>query len=361
MKPAYLALAVAPFLCASASAQTSVAVYGVIDTGFAYLTNADATGDNVLKMPSLTGSVPSRVGFRGAEDLGGGLKAVFVLENGIAVDTGQAGQGGRLFGRQAYVGLQTAYGTFMLGRQQNMTFYATQKSDVLGPNLFSISSIDPYIPNARSDNAVGYLGNIGGLVLGATYSTGRDAATAGGPAATSCGGEVPGDARACRQVTALLGVERERYGATVSYDRMHGGPGAANGLSGSAFHDRRLTANGYVMAGATKFGAGVMARRIHAASGDVDVDLYYAGFTHPLTAATRLDVQAAHRGQKSSPNDSTMLVARLTHALSRRTAVYAAVGTMDNEGTAAISLDAGGTVGAGLRQSGIMTGLRHSF
>lgn len=361
MKPAFLALALTPLLCANASAQTSVTVYGIIDTGLAYVTNVNAAGDNMVKMPTLTGSVPSHLGFRGSEDLGNGLSAVFVLENGLSVDTGQPSQGGRLFGRQAWVGLKTAYGTFMLGRQQNMTFYATQKSDVLGPNLFGISSIDPYIPNARSDNAIGYLGNIHGVVLGATWSTGRDAAATGGPAATSCGGEVAGDASACRQTTALVGYERDAYGINVSYDRMNGGPGAAFGLNASRFNDRRVTVNGYLMAGATKIGAGVLARDTHAGTGDVESNLYYAGVSHPLSANTKVDVQAARRAQKASLNDTTMLVARLTYSFSKRTAVYGAVGTMDNGGLAAISLDAGGTVGAGKRQNGVMTGLRHIF
>jgi len=361
LKPAFLALALTPLLCATAAAQTSVAVYGIVDTGLTYVTNVNAAGDDVVKMPTQTGSLPSRIGFRGTEELGNGLAAVFVLENGLSVDTGQASQGGRLFGRQAWVGLKTAYGTLMLGRQQNMTFYATQKSDVLGPNLFAISSIDPYIPNARSDNAIGYLGNINGIVLGATWSTGRDASAAGGPAATNCAGEVAGDSRACRQVTALVGLERDRYGVNVSYDRMNGGPGAAFGLSASTSNDRRVTANGYMMAGATKIGAGVLARDVHTATGDVKSNLYYAGVTHPLSATTRVDVQAARRDQKDSANDTTMLVARLTYAFSKRTAAYGAIGTMDNDGLAAISLDAGGTAGPGKRQNGVMAGLRHTF
>jgi predicted porin len=56
-----------------------------------------------------------------------------------------------------------------------------------------------------------------------------------------------------------------------------------------------------------------------------------------------------------------MLVARLTYAMSKRTFVYSAIGRMDNEGPSAVALDAGGTVGAGLTQNGVMVGLRHHF
>jgi predicted porin len=60
----------------------------------------------------------SRWGLRGAEDLGGGLKAIFVLENGFSVQNGRLAQDGREFGRQAYVGVgSTQFGTVTLGRQ----------------------------------------------------------------------------------------------------------------------------------------------------------------------------------------------------------------------------------------------------
>ena len=69
----------------------------------------------------------------------------------------------------------------------------------------------------------------------------------------------------------------------------------------------------------------------------------------------------ARKNVKGSADDSTMLVARLTYAFSKRTAVYGAIGRMDNHGQAAIALDAGGTVAPGRTQNGIMTGIRHTF
>ncbi|MDB5966942.1 MAG: gram-negative porin family protein [Polaromonas sp.] len=345
----------------AALAQSNVTIYGLIDEGLVHTTNVNAAGASQTKMPTLTGSFPSRIGFRGVEDLGGGLQALFNLETGILVDTGGVSQGNRLFGRQASVGLRGAFGTVTLGRQVNMTFVSMLKSDVLGPNLFSISSIDPYIPNARSDNAVGYLGNFNGIVAGATYSTGRDASAAGGPGATNCAGEVAGNAKACRQVTGLLGYEKPAYGINVSYDIMYGNTGAANGLTSSANSDKRLGINGYVMAGVTKIGGGVMDRTTRAVTGTVETDLYYLGASYPLTPALTGDVQIARRDQKRSDNDVTMLVGRLTYALSKRSAVYGALGRMKNGGLSAVSLDAGGTVGAGKTQNGVMSGMRHSF
>ncbi|MFC0132506.1 porin [Massilia eurypsychrophila] len=347
----------------SAVAQSQVTIYGVVDSGLVYTTNTNAAGDSMVKMPGLTGSAPSRLGFRGTEDLGNGLQAIFVLEGGLNLDTGTMGQGNRLFGRQANVGLKGEFGTLTLGRQINMTFLSALKSDVMGPNLFSMSSIDLYIPNARSDNAIGYLGNFSAFTVGATYSLGRDASAAGGPSATNCAGEVAGNSKACRQVTALLGYDNKAWGVTTSYDIMYGNTGAAGGLTTSESRDRRTTLNGYAMVGATKIGAGAMARRKVAATpvNDLKTDLYYIGASHPLTPALQLDGQVARHDVDGSANDSTLSVLRLTYSLSKRTAVYSSLGHMKNGGSAAIALDVGGTVGAGMNQSGLSAGLRHSF
>lgn len=345
----------------AAMAQSNVTVYGLLDTGLVHVTNVNAAGDSVTKMPSLTGSFPSRIGFRGIEDLGGGLQVVFTLESGLALDTGTSQQGNRLFGRQASVGLKGAFGTVTLGRQINMTYIAGQKADVMGPNLFAIGSIDPYLPNARSDNAIGYLGNFNNFVVGATYSTGRDSSAAGGPAATGCAGEVAGNSKACRQVTALFGYEIPAYGLNASYDILYGNTGAAAGLTSSDNSDRRITVNGYFKVGEGKIGAGVVDRTTRAVTGLTESDLYFLGASYPVTPLTTLDAQVAKRDVKNSTADATMLVARLTYYFSKRTAVYGGIGRMKNSGLSAIALDAGGSVGVGKTQNGVMGGLRHSF
>jgi len=343
-----------------AQAQTNVQIYGIVDSGLAYVTNVDAAGHSQTKVPSLTSSFPSRIGFRGTEDLGNGLQAFFVLENGLSLDTGTTGQGGRIFGRQALVGLKGSWGALSIGRQLNMTYLSTIKSDVLGPHLFAIGSIDPYLPNARSDNAIAYNGNFNGVVVGATWSTGRDASAAGGPAATNCAGEVAGNSRACRQYTGMFGYEGKQWGLNVSYDRMYGNTGAAGGLTSSNNTDVRKTVNGYVMLGTTKIGAGVIDRDTNANTGLTESDLYYLGVSYPFGLYT-LDAQVARRDTKNSPSDVNMLVGRLSYNFSKRTAVYGAAGRMANKGNSAVALDAGGTVGTGMGQNGVMLGLRHNF
>ena len=88
-----------------AAAAQSVTVYGIVDLAVERVNAVAPSGRAIHRMPSLTGSVPSRLGFRGSEDLGGGVKAVFALEQGLGADTGGVAQGGRAFGRQAFVGL----------------------------------------------------------------------------------------------------------------------------------------------------------------------------------------------------------------------------------------------------------------
>src|SRR5579864_634625 len=128
-----------------ALAQSSVTLYGIVDTGVEYVTHANTNGDSVVRMPGITGTLPSRWGLRGTEDLGGELSALFVLENGFNVRGGDLGQGGRLFGRQAWVGMKSAtWGTLSFGRQYSMAYLGIQESDLLGPNIYGIASFDAY-------------------------------------------------------------------------------------------------------------------------------------------------------------------------------------------------------------------------
>ncbi len=114
-----------------ASAQSSVTLYGLVDTSLTFVNNV-ATGnvDGGPKKSNLhaltSGNLQeSRWGLRGAEDLGGGMKGIFTLESGFTLGNGQADNG--LFGRQAFVGLSSDFGTVTLGRQYDSVV------DYLGP------------------------------------------------------------------------------------------------------------------------------------------------------------------------------------------------------------------------------------
>lgn len=107
MKNIRFACATAGVLAATAAhAQSSVTLYGLIDAGIMYTNNVASGNSHGGLVQATTGAVNgSRFGVRGTEDLGGGLKALFVLENGFNAENGKLGQDGRLFGRFAYVGL----------------------------------------------------------------------------------------------------------------------------------------------------------------------------------------------------------------------------------------------------------------
>ncbi|MEK6299019.1 MAG: porin, partial [Paraburkholderia tropica] len=102
----------------SSHAQSSVTMYGIIDAGVTYVTNAG--GSHQVKFDDGI-SYANRWGIKGTEDLGGGMKAVFDLESGFHLGNGTLANGGSLFGRAAYVGLQSDWGTLTFGNQIDMT------------------------------------------------------------------------------------------------------------------------------------------------------------------------------------------------------------------------------------------------
>ena len=115
MKKLYIPLVGATIFSCVAHAQSSVTLYGVLDDGINFTSNA--AGHHAFTMVSGDTS-ESSFGLKGVEDLGGGLSALFTLENGTNLNSGSLNEDGRLFGRQAFVGLSsTQVGTISLGRQ----------------------------------------------------------------------------------------------------------------------------------------------------------------------------------------------------------------------------------------------------
>src|SRR5688572_8398855 len=101
----YSAAAICLALVSAANAQSTTTLYGLIDAGFEHVDNIGAAKASVTRQTNVTGTFGSRLGFRGVEDLGGGLKGVFNLEMGFDPGSGAPGQGGRAFGRVATVGV----------------------------------------------------------------------------------------------------------------------------------------------------------------------------------------------------------------------------------------------------------------
>lgn len=351
-------------LAGSAQAQ-NVTLYGVLDSGIERLSASGGAG-SVVRVPNLTASVPSRWGLRGSEDLGGGMKAVFTIESGFGVDNGTQGQGGRGFGRQAFVGLESGWGTVTFGRQYTMTFWSLLDADILGPNIYGSASLDSYIPNARADNAIGYRGKFGGLTLGATYSLGRDSVNAGpSPVGTNCAGESLTDKSACREWSAMAKYDTATWGGALAYDEIKGGAGAFGGLTSSALKDTRLSLNGWVKVGDTKIGGGLLRRNNDGAPTNPKSDILYLGAAYPITQQFVLDGEVLRLHYKTSGENATILAARGTYNFSKRSAAYVTAGRIGNSGNLAVSVSGGQVPAAapvaGGSQLGLMVGVRHYF
>jgi predicted porin len=356
-------------MCApvASQAQSSVTLYGIIDTGVEYVTNNGPTKSSAVRVPSLTASIPSRWGFRGKEDLGGGLSAVFVLESGFAPSTGALNQGGRLFGRQAYVGLSGRWGTFTLGRQYSQIYWALP-GDTMGPNIYAAGDLDPYLSQARVDNAVAYTFTTSGLTVGATYSFGRDAvdpAAAGG-----CAGQSPTDWRACRSMSAMVKYEAATWGLAAAFDRNYGGGGTGSPLPTSSLTDTRAVIDGYVKFGTATIGAGYLHRINHGAQTatlfDAVSNYWWLGGTYLPVPQIALDAQFGHISVNSSSAGASVIAARAAYLLSKRSLVYITVGHMFNERNATFTIDGGVLPSAstplpGVDQTGVMVGVRHQF
>jgi predicted porin len=347
----------------SAHAQTSVQVYGLLDAAVDYNTNINAAGDSRVWMPSLGGGMfPSRIGFRGTEDLGKGLKAIFTLETGVYVDSGSTGQGNRLFGRQAWVGLAGNWGQLTLGRNYNMLYNSMPEVEIIGPTQYGLGSIDPGIPNGREDNSVAYKGSFQNLTVGATYSLGRDTSSAGGPGGTNCPGENGADAQACREWSAMVRYDTPHWGLTSAYVRAHGGAAATGfGLTNSSLTDSRAHVAGYTKFGAWRLAAGAVIRNNEGSATAPRSNLYYFDGAFKLTPLVTLDGLAARLDYKNSGNDTNLFMLRAIYDFSKRTSTYLAVGHVANKGSAAVALSAGGSVGVGMAQNGVITGIKHAF
>ncbi|MFM0044514.1 porin [Paraburkholderia sediminicola] len=182
-----LALPAGLLFAAGAQAQSSVTLYGIVDAGIAYVHNAQgANGQNqssLVKFSSgnLSGS---RWGLKGTEDLGGGLAAVFQLENGFNVGTGALGQGGREFGRKAVVGLSSStWGTVTAGRQYDPIVDLVQgltEDNYFGGVFATPGDLDNYDNSLRVSNSVKYVSPVfAGFQVEALYGVGGVAGATG--------------------------------------------------------------------------------------------------------------------------------------------------------------------------------------
>jgi predicted porin len=174
MKKSLRALAILGTFSSDTYAQGNVTLFGIIDEGLNY--NSNAHGSRLYNLTS-GGLQGSRWGLRGKEDLGGGLTARFVLESGFNASNGHLGQGGLGFGRQAHVGLENAFGAVTLGRQYDALVDSVGALSAAGQWGTSMSAhvgdIDNFNNAHRTNHTVKYTSpTYAGLRFVGTYSFG---------------------------------------------------------------------------------------------------------------------------------------------------------------------------------------------
>lgn len=343
MKRLFLAGALCALGSATASAQSGITIYGVLDAGVQYLTNADAAGNSQTGVAS--GSYqPSRLGFKGVEDMGGGYKAMFVLENGLNVDTGAQSSASTLFNRFAYVGLATPAGTFTLGRQGSLQFDKTVFYDPLYYSTYSMLTLNGSpIQTFKINNAVKYQSPTWqGWNVSAVYGAGQ---------------EQPGNTHAGRHIGGALEYVNGGLSARVLQETTWGNTGA---IDQSQLYDRRTSIGASYKRGAFTW----FADWVHVA-GDLQIsprgDMVVAAMAYDINA-WRFVLEAGQYRASDIEARPKLLSGLAQYSLSRRTSLYTAFGYMLNSGGGNFGVIYPSTVPkAGKNQLGLTLGINHRF
>jgi predicted porin len=173
MKKILIATAVVASFASVAHAQSSVTLYGTLDAGITYTSNVGGHSQWAVGSGSID---ENRFGLRGVEDLDGGMKTVFTLEQGFNLNNGSQAAAGKMFSRQAFVGLSSQAGTVTLGRQydamQDFVSPLTATGSWGGTNFAHYGNLDHLNKNSddATNNSVKFTSaNYAGFSFGATY------------------------------------------------------------------------------------------------------------------------------------------------------------------------------------------------
>ncbi|CAN7533341.1 porin [Pseudoduganella sp. LjRoot289] len=332
MKKATIAIAAFGLLAGSAMAQSNVTIYGVADAGFVRETGGAAGHFNGLVSGVASGS---RIGFKGKEDLGGGLSALFVIENGFNIDTGTAAQGGLLFGRQAYVGLGSQQaGTVTFGRQYSPYYRAMR--DVADPFVagWAGRAGNIMVANTRVNNMVQYASpNLSGFVAEAALGF----------------GEVAGDSAKNRVYSTSLSYIQGPLVVALAWHQ------AQNATATDHSANTLLTAKYRA-----SFAEGNIGYAKNRALGGIDSTDVLLGVTVPFGAASKVFGSVIRRNDESKANkDATQWAVGYTYALSKRTDLYAAYARISNRNGATFKV--GNATEDGTGNTGLNLGVRHTF
>lgn len=340
--------AIAAAACGGALAQTNVTAYGIVDAGI--VRESGGSAGKVTKLGSGIAS-GSRLGFRGVEDLGDGANAHFVLETGTNIDTGALGQGGLLFGRQAYVGLTGANtGSLNFGRQYTPLFLAINAIDpFLGFSMAGSANNMLSEGGIRMNNTVKYTSPLlGGFVAEAAYGL----------------GEVAGDNRVGRNLGALVGYANGPVNIRFAYHHTDNVPSAT--VAAASGHTSFLggTYNFGVVKAALAYSLNKGLVTINGtARPNTDSRDLLAGVTVPFGPNTVM-ISYTRKDDRSSLNqDATQIAIGYTYALSKRTDLYTSFAKIRNDAPAGrpgfYTVGNGSDTGTGDRAFNL--GVRHTF
>lgn len=338
-------------LAGHAHALTAVSVYGVVDAGVEHLTNASRNGASnasVTRMSSgnLSGS---RIGFRGEEDLGGGLSALFTLENGFDADTGNLAQGGRLFGRNAFVGLKGNVGTLIFGRHQTALYDFGLLYDPFGLSSRYSSITHDSAMAGRADNSIKYIARFGPVKTTAFYSFGRN-----------LDGEVAGNAKVSRNFGFGVDYTAGPFGIGLAFDQYHGNTVATQNQKARRF----ALGSSYQIGDAKLFAAyrDLKDQIVAAGVPTTESKYYWAGASYKITPAVVLTGAVYKTSNKNNSTDPHNFVFSADYVFSKRTDVYVTAGRMTNKGGSNFGLNGvGSSIVADEGQTGLVIGIRHRY
>lgn len=340
MKKSLFVLVISMAFATAAYAQSSVTVYGIMDAGIVRETGGPA--GSVTKLQSGQ-SAGSRLGFKGTEDLGGGMSANFVLESNLAIDTGATADG-LLFGRQAFVGLKGGFGTVSMGRQYTPLFMALLIADPFGtgfagktPNLLESGGV-------RMNNSLKYVTpSVSGLSGDITYGFGERA----------------GDSSADSAIGTALNYVNGPLNLKLVYHTLNVSPATAAATVGAIAGDAESTllAANYNLGPAILYGAfGINKTQSNAGVDTVNNRSMLIGASVPFGASTVL-ASYIRKDDRLPTNllDVNQLALGYTYALSKRTLLYTSYARVNNRA----ALLPGNQIGSG--DTSYNVGIRQTF
>lgn len=358
MKKTLLAIA-ALAATSGAFAQSSVTMYGVVDASI-----ENVKGDKGVTRVSSDNLASSRLGFKGSEDLGGGLRANFALETNVKTDTGAQGNTARFFDRAAWVGLQGGFGELRLGRIDSSIGALAGDTKILGAQAyddFKIAKTRAGDSYRRVDNAITYLlpTFLPGLSAQLQYST----AVGNSGSTTSLVGTEASGVDAGKAYGLNVKYLAGPFSAGLGYLSAKDETGLVGGNAGNkanatlvylGYDFGVLKLTGYYDTESQVTGAD----RLSLAGIRVGVPIT-ANFSVQASLAQASNVAAAV--SNSDHDDATIAAIKAVYNLSKRTSVYGLVTNVNNESLSALSVSGVPLTALGKSSRGIAFGVAHAF